>query len=474
MPNALAYLALFAWPGVAFLLFRILPTRDAILWTILAGYLVLPERVAVDLPMLPAFDKTFIPAATATLLCLTRLRNPLELLPRGLVPMALTLVFLLAPFATVATNREALFYGPTVLPGLRPYDAFSFGLSHAVLIVPFLLGQRFFRDEGALRLLLTAIAVAGLAYTLPALLEVRLSPQLHRWAYGFHPHQFLQQMRGDGFRPMVFLTHGLKVALFMAMALIAAAALWRGHAAPAKARWAAASVWLAMTLVLCKTVAAWAYAVVFAPLVLVAGRRLQRLALLGVALTVLAYPMLRGADLVPTGRLVATAEAISPQRAYSLGFRFRHEDALLARANLKPLFGWGGFSRSRVFDAETGRDISVTDGSWVITVGQYGWVGYMAEFGLLTWPLLLLGATRAGRRAPFAAIALALVLAANLTDLLPNSGMTPLTWLIAGSLSGMLRATRRASAPGAPARPGRAAAPAPSARPVRPQPRPAP
>lgn len=437
MGNAVAYAALFAWPVVAILLFRALPPHRAIIWTILGGYLLLPVRTGIDLPLLPAFDKTSIPAFAALALCLPLLRRPTELLPRGRLPRLLTVVFLLAPFATVAVNGDPVIVGPRVLPGLQPYDAFSFALSHAVFIVPFLLGQRFLADERALRDLLIAVAVAGLIYSLPALFEVRMSPQLQRWVYGHGPQAFIQQIRFGGFRPVVFLGHGLAVALFVAMAFLAAIALWRGSARSVRARWMLAAGWLGMTLVLCKTASAWAYATILGPLLL-AGRRLQRLALLLIGAAVLLYPILRGADLVPTRQLEAAAALVSEERAGSLRYRFDNEDILLARANEQPLFGWGGWGRNRVFDPVTGRDVSVTDGWWIIVIGQYGWVGYLAEFGLLTLPLLLLARRRIGGQAPFAAIALGIVLAANLIDLLPNSGITPLTWMLAGALAGLL------------------------------------
>src|SRR5437764_1120755 len=46
-------------------------------------------------------------------------------------------------------------------------------------------------------------------------------------------------------------------------------------------------------------------------------------------------------------------------------------------------FGWGGWGRSRIFDQWTGKDISVTDGGWIIYFGVYGWFGYLCFFGLL-------------------------------------------------------------------------------------------
>ena len=41
----------------------------------------------------------------------------------------------------------------------------------------------------------------------------------------------------------------------------------------------------------------------------------------------------------------------------------------------------------RVYDSDTRRDISVTDGHWIITLGQAGLLGFIAEFGLLTLPI---------------------------------------------------------------------------------------
>ncbi|MEO0678790.1 MAG: O-antigen ligase family protein [Pseudomonadota bacterium] len=435
MPNAIAYLALFAWPLVGALLFHKLPTHKAIIWTILGGYLVLPERVGIDLPLLPAFDKTFIPAATALFFCLPRLGSLWELLPQDRVASVLALTFMLSPFGTAFTNGDPQIFGPTYLPGLRPYDAFSFGLSHAVHLVPFLLAQRFIRNEAALRDLLASIAIAGLIYSLPALFEVRMSPQLHTWIYGFFPHSFIQQVRFGGFRPVVFLGHGLLVGLLISMSTLASLALARGHQGPARALWIAASIWLAITLLLSKTVSAWVYAVALFPVLLLFGNRLKRMALLFVGSIVLLYPALRGMDLIPTARIEALAALINEARFQSLQYRFQNEDILLQRANERPFFGWGGWGRNEVHDNITGDVISVTDGAWIAFAGPYGWIGYIAGFGLLVRPLIMIGL---GRKASFTTLALAVVLMANLIDLIPNSGLRPITWLVSGSIIGFI------------------------------------
>ncbi|MEM6742404.1 MAG: hypothetical protein AAF676_01545 [Pseudomonadota bacterium] len=451
MPNAFAYLVLFSWPLVGFALFRTLPTHKAIIWTILGGYLLLPEGTGIDLPLLPAFEKNFIPSATALLFCLPKLGSIWELLPRERLPKALAIIFLLSPVLTAFTNGDPQVFGPRVLPGLRPYDAFAFGLSNAVLLVPFLLSQRFIRTEAELRDLLQAVAVAGLAYSLPALFEVRMSPQLHTWIYGFFPHSFAQQFRFGGFRPVVFLGHSLRVGLFVAMALLATLAMAKGHRGSRRLMWSAGAVWLLATLALAKVVSAWAYIALLAPILLLGGRGLQKVALFGLGLMALLYPALRGADLIPTDRVMVVASAISEERAASLRVRLENEDILLARANDRPLFGWGGWGRSRVYDRETGEDLSVTDGAWIIIAGQYGWVGYIAGYGLLAGPLILMGLRS---RTSFTASVLGLVLAANLLDLIPNSGLSPLTWLLAGGLIGALAyAGRRPSFATAKSRP---------------------
>ena len=68
MPNALAYLMLFIWPLVAAVLFRLLPLQKALIWTLIGGFLILPSATHIKLPMIPALDKSLIPAVSALVL----------------------------------------------------------------------------------------------------------------------------------------------------------------------------------------------------------------------------------------------------------------------------------------------------------------------------------------------------------------------------------------------------------------------
>lgn len=61
-----------------------------------------------------------------------------------------------------------------------------------------------------------------------------------------------------------------------------------------------------------------------------------------------------------------------------------------------------------------------------------GWPGYLAYFGLLTLPVLLI--VQHGRRFEDSLImpGLMLVMSAIFIDLLPNAGLVPYVWMLAG------------------------------------------
>src|SRR5439155_21163091 len=69
--------------------------------------------------------------------------------------------------------------------------------------------------------------IGGLVYVPLCWFEVRMSPQLHVWVYGVRHHAFVQQMRDGGYRPMVFMQHGLMVAMWMAMTSLIGCWLWK-------------------------------------------------------------------------------------------------------------------------------------------------------------------------------------------------------------------------------------------------------
>ena len=458
----MGFVTLYAWAVVVVVLFRKLPLQKALIWSIVGGYLFLPSEhfVFYDLPLLPSINKLFIPSVAALVMCLIMMRqhanpSPGQLagrhvlpalgtvnpgwLPRSKVGRVLTIAFIVGAVMSVLTNGDPIYYpGNLVMPAQRPYDIFSNMLYWGVLFLPMLLGRKFLSDPEGHKLLLWVLCMGGLIYTVPMLYEMRMSPQINNMLYGFFPNGWTQHWRAGGWRPIVFLNHGLLVGIYMAMAVIAAATLTRVSTGGAKLGYAALTIWLLIVLVLSRNLGALTLAIVLTPLVLFTPVRIQLMFAAIVAALVMLYPMLRGADLVPVDQVVAFFEGVDPDRAGSLEFRFHHEKLILDHANERPFFGWSGWSRWRVIDEETGRDLTVADGFWVITISESGWVGYIARFGLFCLPIILFFLRRKKMGVDAITAGLALAVLANLFDLLPNDSSTPVLFLAVGALLGRL------------------------------------
>ena len=443
-PNSFAFFSLIAWPFVALWLYLTRPVGIATVWTILAAFLLLPVGTFFKIEMIPQFDKSSIPNLCALVGCMIfNRRRRRRLNGIGIVEI-LTLFFVVGPLVTSLLNGDPIFIGDKVLPGVGAYDGISALLSQAIILIPFFLGRAFLRNAADTLQLFYVLTLASLAYSLLFLFEIRFSPQLHNWVYGYYPSDFIQVMRGDGaYRPMVFMGHGLTATFFAMMATVGSATLWRAQVRVVKfAPQGIVTAYLSAVLVLCQSAASLVYALALVPLTRWTRPRFQiRVAVVLVSVALL-YPALRLFDVFPTNAVLEASRAISEERAGSLQFRFEEEARLLERASQRFLFGWGRYGRSRNYTVDyrgIAGDSSVTDGLWVITLGQFGLVGFLAEFGLLAFSVFraakALRFSESFRDSLFLS-ALSLIVAVNVVDLLPNSGLTPWTWLLAGSLLG--------------------------------------
>ena len=422
------------------LLFVWLPVEKAAIWSLVGGWLLLPSATAVDVPLLPPLDKFTIPTITTVLLCWMKGAQS-QPPPRSILIYLIAFALFLSPLLSSIDNSYELQIGNRSLPGFYPLDGLKLGLHNAIMVAPFFVGMRFFSSDEARAYLLKSLPVAALFYSIPMLFEIRISPQLHRWVYGFHPNSFVQQYRDGGFRPVVFLGHGLEVAIFTAMAVIGALIMMRGKWKIFRAPASLVATYMGGVLVLCKTLGATIYAIAATPLILFTSPRTWMRAAIVISMVVCAYPVLRTFDVIPVHHITQLANSISSGRSASFQMRVKNEDILLARANQKPSFGWGAWGRNRVYEEGTGEDISVTDGLWIIQYGSYGWVGYLAYFGLFA--AAIFRARNAVRGAvtknSIAVAGLSLLIAINLLDLVPNSWVLPFTYLAAGSVAAAVR-----------------------------------
>ena len=444
-----AAIALFSWPLVAIALFKTQKLNRAILWTVLGAQMALPTGAFLKISFIPQLDKYSISNLCILLGCLFVGQRRLQFVSQLGLTELLVVAFFVSPIITAELNGDPVAVGGIVIPGVGLWDALSAAENAFAFVVPFFIGRQFLRTANSAKEILSVLAIAGVIYSLPMLFEVRMSPNLQNWIYRLAPPGgFEMTIRGGGYRPMVFMGHGLVASFFMMTTTVAVAALWRLRERPLMLPWGALTGYLSGVLILCKSFGALLYGIVLVPAVRWASPRLQmRLAVLLVSIALL-YPALRSFNLFPTQTLVQSISSISADRAASLKTRFDNEDKLLVRWSERPIFGWGRYGRNRVYNEENGRDESITDGLWIITLGQYGLIGFIAQFGLLSLAVFRAASSfkliKSGNDAICIA-AISLILAANIVELIPNSDLLPWTWLLCGALLGRTEALRSQS-----------------------------
>ena len=188
-PNLVSLIALLSWPLVALFLYSTRPVAEATIWTILGGYLLLPVGTGIEFEGIPTFDKTSIPNLAAIIGCvLVTQRIPLS--RRFGLAEILMLMLVVGAFLTSELNRQPTVVAGRILPGLDSYEGLSAAFNQLIFIIPLILGRQFLSAPADTVRLLSILLTAGLAYSLLMLFEIRMSPQLHTWIYGYFPHSF--------------------------------------------------------------------------------------------------------------------------------------------------------------------------------------------------------------------------------------------------------------------------------------------
>lgn len=439
MGNGFAYAALLLWPILATYWYQKKSIQAATIWTILGGFMFLPVRTEIDLPMLPALGKHTMPVLSALLACWLVKKQRISYFKELGKIKYLVILLLVSPIISSALNSDAIVTAGKIIKGLTHYDGLSAAINQFLLVSAFFIGRQFFKTYDDQLLMFKLLVIAGLLYSVLMLFEVRMSPQLHIWLYGDFPHSFGQQKRFGGFRPVVFMGHGLWVAFFAAVVLIAATALWKNKIKVRQFSPKFVSYYLLVVLALCKSIAALFYGLFGFLLLLISKPKLQHKIAVTLVSLALLYPVMSIVNVFPHQAVTTIATEFSAERAQSLQFRFDNEEVLLAHARERFYFGWGGWGRNRVYDDETGKDQTVTDGRWIITFGVFGMVGFLAEFGLLAISVFM--ATKASKyltdKSEQTLLAVhAILVAIIMIDQLPNASLQPWLWLIAGILLG--------------------------------------
>lgn len=418
--NSVAYLVLLGWVPFGLLLFAALPARRAALAVLSLGWLFLPI-LEIPLPGIPDFDK---PAAVSYSLLLGVLifdAKRLTTLRVRLCDVAMLAWILAGPLASLANQ-------------LGTHDAlaqiwqrsFNWG-------VPYLIGRLYLNSPAGVRDFLWTLFLSGLLYAPFALWEIRMSPQLHRIVYGEAQHFFAQTMRGGGWRPMVFMRHGLELSLYMAMAAFAGVTLWR-HGRVKKVAGIPSGLLvtaLVGTVVLCKSTGATLLLLLSIGLSWGALGLWTRRALMAGIPAFLTARIASPGSL--EGALVDTAALLSPDRASSLAYRFANEQLLMDNVLQNLLIGSGSWTFLNATDSWTGQvQTAVPDSLWIIAIATTGLVG-LVSLQLFTW----LPAARAvtSRSSAPELVGAGLILSMTVLDGLVNALVPAIVIALAGGLS---------------------------------------
>lgn len=428
-------IALYGWIPVVLLLFAALPARRAVIVAFLFAWLFLPVA-GYSIPGMPNYTK--MTATSYGVMLGVMLFDVGRLMRFRLhwmdLPMA---VWCLVPFASSVSN------------GLGPYDGISRAVGTAITWgIPYFIGRLYFSDLEGLRELAIGIFVGGLIYVPLCLYEIRMSPQLHRMVYGFHPRDKFNAHRWGGFRPVVFMETGLALGMWMTAASLIGVWLWRTKVLLSVRKMPMAMLVpiLLVTTFLCKATGALTLLAGGLGVLFLTRWTRSKVFLMFLILVPIAYLVVRSTGDWSGQAIVEMSKMVSDERAGSLQFRLDNEDLLASKAWERPVFGWGGWGRSRVYN-DYGNDITVTDGLWIIAFGHNGLVGLAALYGVFLLPsIMLVWRVSAGQwsNASFApAGALAVFMVLFSIDQLLNAMANSVFVVCAGGLGGFAIAMGR-------------------------------
>jgi hypothetical protein len=429
-------LALYGFVPLAQLLFLFTSARRAMIAIYILGWMFLPDT-GIVIDKLPDLTKTSAPSFAAILgVILFDSPRLIRFRPRWYdLPM---LLWCLHPFAS------------SILNGLGPWDGTSAVIEGLVLWgVPYFIGRLYFNDAASLRELVIGLFLGGVIYMPLCWFEMRMSPQLHQWVYGWIPDSW-SMYRFGGWRPIVFMHNGLMLGMWMACATIAGLLLAYSRSVRhlfGVHSWIVFAV-LLVTTIWCRSLGALLLLMVAMGMLATVRLLPLKAILLAAAMVVPSYMLLRGSRMVSGQTVVAVVrEFVDADRARSLNVRFENEERLAAKAMEQPWFGWGRWGRSRVFDHH-GRDISLTDGYWIIVLGQSGLTGLGLYSLSMLLPILLFARRFPAKFWFHPALAPAMAAATCLLiyqmDNLMNAMLNPVYAVMAGGLIAVAPAARPA------------------------------
>jgi hypothetical protein len=427
--SIVADIVMAAWIPAVMVLFAAFQPRRAVIVSYLVGWLFLPFTT-YELPLFPDYDKMSATSCGVLLgAILFDFQRFLSFRYRWFdIPIT---IFCIVPLFSSVANGLGVYDGVAGVIG----TTIAWGL-------PYLVGRLYFNDAAGIRALAVAIFVGGLIYIPFCVFEIRMSPILHSLVYGVDSrgagrHAF----RYGGYRPAVFLDGGLQLGMWMTACSLIGFWLWRTKALTQLR--GISMFWLAPLLivvtVLCRSTGALALLLLGIGSLEFSRAMKVKAVLWCLLLIAPMYLVTRTNGRWDGSEVVQLASRISKDRAGSFQFRLKNENVLVEKALERPVFGWGSWGRNHVFD-DFGNDLTITDGMWVIELGQHGLMGMVSLYAVFLLPLAkLLVRTPFGRLFSSAlapALSLGIIVVLYAIDCLPNAMPNPILMVAAGAVVG--------------------------------------
>lgn len=406
----------------------LLPRHRAILVTVLAGFMFLPS-IQIEFLGFLHWNRSTAPALTVMAGMLLRDHSRIASLRFRSADLPVIL-FCLAPGFSAISN------------GFTPYDALSAVVDHSLLFGGYYLIARIHLDSRNKLVDFARLNTAAALFYVPlCLYEFRMSPHLHATLYGFNQHLFLQSIRSFYYRPMVFMQHGLMLAMWLSMSVLLATGLCKFH--PRGRLLGLHCMWLPWVIGAALLLTQSMGAILLLLLALICFYLEYRLRT-GTLIMVLAFiPVvwvtLRTTQLVDADDVAKISSVASPERAESLDYRLRNEDSVTSHIAARKIFGWSSWGRNQTVDIQYDSQVLVLDSLWIIILSAMGWYGLLSLLGMYMVPILLTfraAPPRIWREDPYAMIAgyCALLVSIVMLDNLVNAMINPVFLMLHGAL----------------------------------------
>ena len=444
--NAFGVFMLIAWIPISVIFFTKFSAQKAVILTVFGGFMFLPAgsmgSIVTNFPILPLFGKDASMCFALIIGNLFIKKNTIEKTEQADNNLLLLLYCFVVPFCSA----------------FAPYN--HLGINSAIIWmfdrilkwgVFFYFGRKYFHDEKSQKQLAIAMIYSGTIYALLCLYEIRMSPQLSVMVYGFFAHSWAQHVRNGGYRPIVFMSHGLVVSKWMAFSTLIAFSFYLKDKSIKIFSISLKYILLLLmiTTVLTKSASGIVYLFLGIIIIYLYVKNNNPILLILLICIIPIYILVRTNGNFDIYKFTDfLSKYFPPERIQSLLFRFRMEEPMLKTAREHYLFGWGWFGLGLNLDdfSWLARNV-IPDSRFIIEYQSKGMFGLAIMYlFLLAGPYLAIRYIRsndANKELNILPFTISVIIVFSAFDFLMNATIGSAYFLFCGSLVGKFQMEKK-------------------------------